>query len=118
MALKCLDTEKENKTKFVFSMHSEGFTYVDLKFYSDCFEYMKGFDGYEFAHAYGAHPHLLNKQYLRKHYANLKLCEGIKILLINHFELMMQGYLLGDRKQRKNDVFQTTWNSSLGISRW
>ena len=89
------EAKKENKTKFVFSMHSEGFTYVDLKFYSDCFEYMKGFDGYEFAHAYGAHPHLLNKQYLRKHYANLKLCEGIKILLINHFELMMQGYLLG-----------------------
>jgi hypothetical protein len=98
------EAKKENKTKFVFCMYSEGFTYYDLKFYSDCFKYMgsqllewtkKATDWKEhnFAHIYGAHPHIINQQYLHTHYKNYELWTGMKFILTNHFEQMTQGYL-------------------------
>ena len=110
------EAKKVNKTKFALGMYSEGFTYLELKFYSDCFERMArlvnvDFKEHSFAQISGTHPHLLNQPYLHTHCKNFKLCPDIKFVLTNHLEQMQQGYLsivISDEVRKEFDQLNNT----------
>lgn len=96
------EAQKRNKNKFVYKIESEGYTYLDLKFWSDVFwyisiEYMEGNTvfpldkGAHFTQIWGCAPHSINMRYLNEHHTKYHLFEGMSIVCTNTLETMGAG---------------------------
>jgi hypothetical protein len=93
------EAKKVGKNKFVFYMTSEGYTFVQMKFWSDVFEsiaitYLNGcqtieFDrGMHFTQIWGCAPHTINMQYMTKIHKTYELMRGMAIINTNNFETL------------------------------
>ena len=96
------EAQKRNKNKFVYKIESEGYTYLDLKFWSDVFwyismEYMEGNTvfpldkGAHFTQIWGCAPHSINMRYLNEHHTKYHLFEGMSIVCTNTLETANAG---------------------------
>ena len=97
-----------NKNKFVFKMKSEGFTFHEMKFWSDifhyiCHRYLDGCPiiekdaGMHFTQIWACAPHSINLKYVNQIHKEYNLFEGMSIICSNNFEVLTASeYTQGD----------------------
>lgn len=105
--------QEQNKNKFVFKLSSEGYTYMDLKFWSDVFEYiyhayLTGSDKPEiitpnhFVMIWACAPHTINYRYMIEHNKKYKLMLSLTQLCSNGLEDSLNSqWNRCDSKERK-----------------
>jgi len=88
------EAQRVKKNQFVFLMESEGYTFVEMKFWSDVFKYLATNEMYDclrsasFTQIWACAPHHINMHYMREHAKKYDLLEGMRIVCTNNFEAL------------------------------
>jgi len=101
------EAEKKNKNKFAFIMNSEGYTYADLKFWSDVFVDIQHNHlthkntGVHFVQIYGCAPNSINFRFLQEHNRKYNLLMGMSVVCGSFLESMSHSEYIQSNESRE-----------------
>lgn len=107
--------QKKRKNKFVFKMKSEGFTFYEMKFWSDIFQYMsfkflknnsteKTDVGLHFAQIWAAAPHSSNLRYAKEIHKTYDLFPNMAIYCTNNFEVLTASEYIYNTEEEQQSI--------------
>ena len=103
------------KNKFVFKMKSEGFTFYEMKFWSDVFEFISSKFlernstpdtdvGLHFAQIWAAAPHISNLRYAKEIHKTYDLFSGMAIYCANNFEVLTAAEYIYSTEEEQQSI--------------
>ena len=102
------EAQKKDKNKFAFIMNSEGYTYADMKFWSDVFvdiqhnHLLRTNTGLHFVQIYACAPNSINFRFLQEHNRKYNLLNGMSIVCGSFLETMSHSeYIYGSEESKE-----------------